>query len=421
MEYKKIDLGSYKLHLVKTNKFKSILFKIIFRDEIKKDEITIRNMLIDNLVSSCYSYPSKKEVSIKKQDLYGASVYGENKRVGNHILTELSMSILNPKYTEDGMLEESISFFKDIILNPNVKDGVFDIKNFNIIKENNINDIKSLFENSNRYALTKLKESMSLDYAFSFRSCGYLSDIDKITPKSLYDYYLKVLKTNYIDFYIVGDIDFKQIENLIKNNFVFPTFKKKKEDILIKYEGRKKEQVIIEDSSFNQSVLAIGCYFNNLTDKERNYALILYNIIFGNSPDSKLFKVVREENSLAYSISSIFKRTDDLLIINAGLSYSNYDKAISLIKQEIKAMNKGDFALEDLDKAKELVLSVLKDIFDYQDSIVDYYFTLEYVDSDDISKKEEEFKSITKKDIIDVSKKLKIDTIYLLKEKVDEK
>ena len=125
MKYKEIDLNSYKLHLIKTDKFKSILFKIVFREEIKKENITMRNILVDNLVASTKDYPTRKLQAIKKQDLYGADIYGYNKRIGNHLLTEISMSILNPKYTEDSMLEESIAFFHSIIFNPNVYDNKF--------------------------------------------------------------------------------------------------------------------------------------------------------------------------------------------------------------------------------------------------------------------------------------------------------
>ena len=50
MEYRVDDNLSYKIHMIKTDKFKTVNIKIIFSKEIKKEEITLRNFLSDFLV-----------------------------------------------------------------------------------------------------------------------------------------------------------------------------------------------------------------------------------------------------------------------------------------------------------------------------------------------------------------------------------
>ena len=47
MEYRVEDFLSYKLHMIKTDKFKTINVKIIFSKKVEKQEITIRNFLSD--------------------------------------------------------------------------------------------------------------------------------------------------------------------------------------------------------------------------------------------------------------------------------------------------------------------------------------------------------------------------------------
>lgn len=418
MKYKEIDLNSYKLHLIKTDKFKSILFKIVFREEIKKENITMRNILVDNLVASTKDYPTRKLQAIKKQDLYGADIYGYNKRIGNHLLTEISMSILNPKYTEDSMLEESIAFFHSIIFNPNVCDNKFNKEIFDIVIENNIADIKSIKENTGSYAITRLKENMDDKNPFSYRMIGYLDDINKINSSNLYTSYKNMLNNNLIDLYVIGNFNEEEIESLIKKYFKFKTIKKEKQDINLSYKNYKKTpKEVTEESNLNQSILAIGCSLNRLNEKEKKYILTLYNIILGNSPDSKLFKNVREKHSLAYSISSSFKRFDDVMIINAGISSKNYQEVIKLIKKEMLDIKNKNFTKEDLDKAKELFISVLNDINEYPESILDYYFSLEYLNTKNLKTQIKNITSITEEDIVKVAKKIKFDTIYLLKEK----
>ena len=53
--------------------------------------------------------------------------------------------------------------------------------------------------------------------------------------------------------------------------------------------------------------------------------------------------------------------------------------------------------------------------------VIDYYFSMEYLNSDDINTAIKFIESVTKEDIIKLSKKVNLDYIYLLKGVKDEK
>ena len=59
MKYTKKDFGSYKLHLINTDKFKTIKVRVSFHRVIKKEEITMRNILCDMFIQSSKKYKSK--------------------------------------------------------------------------------------------------------------------------------------------------------------------------------------------------------------------------------------------------------------------------------------------------------------------------------------------------------------------------
>ena len=155
MEYKKIEEVSYNLHLIKTNKFKTLFFKIILSEKVEKEKITLRNLLIDNLISSSKDYPTIREMNIKKQELYGASLAMANKRMGNHFFLEYTMSILEPRYTEDNMLEESIKLYSDILYKPNITDEKFDQTIFDLSKDTLEKEILMVNENPSLYGFNK--------------------------------------------------------------------------------------------------------------------------------------------------------------------------------------------------------------------------------------------------------------------------
>ena len=101
MKYTKKDLASYNLHLINTDKFKTITMKVVFSSPIKKDEITMRNVLSDLLLQSSKNYESRRELTIKAEELYAADIYNNTQRIGNYILTSFNLQVLNDKYTEE--------------------------------------------------------------------------------------------------------------------------------------------------------------------------------------------------------------------------------------------------------------------------------------------------------------------------------
>ena len=56
---KTINKNGYNLHIIKTSKFKTVSLKLIFWNELKEDELTLRNMLTDNLLFSSSKYKNK--------------------------------------------------------------------------------------------------------------------------------------------------------------------------------------------------------------------------------------------------------------------------------------------------------------------------------------------------------------------------
>ena len=61
MNYEKINMGSYQLHIIKTKKFKTITVEVNFRRKIKKEEITIRNLLKTVLLSTNQKFKSERD------------------------------------------------------------------------------------------------------------------------------------------------------------------------------------------------------------------------------------------------------------------------------------------------------------------------------------------------------------------------
>ncbi|MDD6879725.1 MAG: hypothetical protein PUD59_05870, partial [bacterium] len=153
MQYYLEENLSYKLHLIKTKKFKTISIKIIFSNKAKKEEITIKNFLSDILTFSTKEYKTRKELQIKQQDLYAMDIFSSCYRLGKLYNMDISASFLNDRYTEKGNFEECIKLLKEIIFNPNVENNMFDENSFNIVSRMTLNQINSVKEDTRKLSL----------------------------------------------------------------------------------------------------------------------------------------------------------------------------------------------------------------------------------------------------------------------------
>ena len=209
-------MGGYNLHLIKTNKFKTITIDVDFYRNIKKEEITERNLLKMVLLDSSNNYKTERDLIIESENLYDIKVSSSISRIGNFSNLSFQTKFLNEKYTEKDMNKESIIFFLDLIFNPYVKDNTFvSIDN----QKNRLRqDILSIKDNKIRYSILKLMEKMK-DKPYSYNTFGYLEDIDNITGKSLYEYYKKVLKEDKIDIFVLGDFQSNDIKEIFKEYF----------------------------------------------------------------------------------------------------------------------------------------------------------------------------------------------------------
>lgn len=415
MKYTKKEFRSFQLHMIETDKFKSVNVEVILKDKVKKDEITIRNMLADILAYSTKKYPTRYDFSIAHQDLYALKTFSYCGRMGNFYTTVFQLNFLNEKYTENGMLEESIRFLGDMLFHPNVENNRFDSVSFDIIKRNLKAQIERVREDPRKYSMIRMLEHMDQNSNYACHSFGYLEDLEKITEESLYQYYKEFFCHADVDIFIIGEFDSNKVEKIMKEVFQFDTIKKDKGNIRITHDKFKmRPKVIKEQDDSTQAKLCIGCKMKDLSRFERNYALTMYNMILGGSSESKLFRVVREKNSLCYYISSSTNKLDNLFFITSGINEENFDKTIKLIKKEMKDMKQGNITKEEIEKAQTEYIAMLDEIEDYPVQIISSYYAMKVMDIDDIKTRKEKILEVTIEDIKTVATKIHMDVIYLL-------
>ena len=230
-----------------------------------------------------------------------------------------------------------------------------------------------------------------------------------------------MIDTAKIDFIMCGDFDQDTIENAINENEFVQELNPRKEPIVINHFKKEVKEVINnpnivrEKFDVTQGKLVIGLDILPNDFEDFRFVAIIYNTIFGNSANSKLFQIVRERESLAYTARSEYNTQKNNIFIRCGIECENYEKAVTLIKKLLEDMKNGDFSEEDIQKAKEYVASGIDSINEEQESQILFKFGQELSKLElSVEQYKKNIEKVTHEQIVEFAKYVQVNCIYFL-------
>ncbi|MBW4828916.1 MAG: insulinase family protein [Clostridiaceae bacterium] len=413
----RLNIGNgINLNLIKTDKFKSNLVSLYMEMPLNRDMVTQNALIPLVLKRGTNKYNTTLEVERKLEELYGGQLsLNINKKGERHVLR---FTIESPKgfYVDDEeYFYEVISFLKEIVYNPYVDDGGFKKEYVDQEKENLKRMIEGKINDKRSYAMTRCIEEMCKNEKYSIYEYGYVKDLDFIDNKNLYEHYKSILENSPIEIFYIGNYDNKMIDH-IKN-----TFKIDRENIT-KIPREKitdavqTKNMVYEDMQINQGKLVIG-YRTGIPYEDNLYkALLVSSEILGGGPNSKLFRTVREKESLAYYINSKIYKYKSIMIIDAGIDFDKFEKTLEITRNQIDELKEGIFTDDDIEIAKKAIVTSLKSVTD-SNYLISEFFLSQVLSNDNRSVDEmiEDILNVNREDIIEVANKINVDTIYFLK------
>lgn len=418
MSYNKINLKEgITLHNINTNKFKTNLCAVFLTFPITYENATKDTLIALMLRRGSEKLKTREEITSKLAELYGAEFdSGIDKSGDNHVL-KFYLESLNEEYLpkKEDLLKKSIEVLLDIVFNPNIENNKFNEEYLEQEKNNLKQIINSKIDNKTMYALNRCIEEMYEGRPYGIYKYGYVEKLEEITAQNLYEYYKELINTCKIDIFVSGINS--NITSIIQENEIINSLKSRTPNYIThgSVSNINDEKIIQEKMDVTQGKIVIGMDLNLQNDEEK-YATQVYNTILGGSASSKLFQNVREKASLAYTVSSNYMKLKSNIFIRAGIEIENYQKALEIIKQQLKDMKNGVFSDKDINQAKRTLIATINNIQEEQDIEISYYYGQEL--SDKIMTIEEYKSNIeraTKENIITVANNLKINTIYFLR------
>ncbi len=406
-----------KVYMIPSAKFKTIHFSLKWMNVFKEDTINKRALLPQILLSGSKNYPNKKDLQQAFDSLYGMDISASTRRIGNISVVAFDMMVVNPKYlTKDNTsLHQSLSLFKDILINPVTRNQQFLKRVVEEEKRLLTEDLMSIYHDKQEYSFELFKKVMFPNELYELNPKGILDAIDKEDSTTLSSYYQTMKNSDSVELYVIGDFDNDEMKNII--NQYFP-FKSSHNDLsFIDFETKEIKEVAVvkENGDIKQTRLTIG-YRTNIRSKDRLfYAISIMNILFGESDQSILFQNIREEHQLSYYVSSTYVASKGVVFVFAGIGDNQAESVSSLVANSLQKIQNGEFNDEEIEIAKKLYLSRAKKSNDSIGSLIGRNFMSLKLDDEpyDFIKVKQKIDKLTKTDIVEAANTLILDTIHV--------
>lgn len=344
-----------KVRYIKINKWTNSVIYFVFRQNFDNYNAVSHNIMTTLLVDTSLKYPDRRSTKFKLEELYNAKLHTEYDIYYNSLVTTISIDSLSDKYSEEGNVLNSVKYLIDIIYKHNLNDQKLFNNLISLIKD----EYKSNMCDSNFYAYVNFIMGLSNPLAKKYFKYNY-ENIKNIGINDILDSYKNMINS-LTDIVIVGDVGDEVLE-LVKNIFLNNNIKYNSFDIKY-YPYKKSVDKFNCSASFTKILYKIKDF-----NREKDHVFLVYQYILGGSPNSILFDVIREKNSLCYGINAYIKPVISSMIVSSKINRNNYLKYRELLDDIINNFSKY-ITLEMLENSKEYFKNIYNNYQDSHDNI----------------------------------------------------
>ncbi len=364
------------LHCCRDDRFKQGCLSIQLVRPMCRAEAAKNALLPAVLLRGCREYPDLRAITWKLDDLYGASVSALVRRIGDCQTTGLYCGFMEDRFALEGdaILAPTVEFLGKLLFDPVTADGSFHEEYVRSEKRNLIATIESELNDKRAYTAGKLLETMCRADSFGVPRLGEVAEVAAITAKDLYDHYQTILRESPVELFYVGTAEAEAVAALLRP--LFAPLQGQRMAMPAQTPFAPGPQIHeTEEMEVAQGKLCMG-FITPITNRQGDFAAMqMFNCIFGAGMTSKLFLNVREKLSLCYAVGSGYYGAKGILLVSAGIDTEKEGDARREILSQLAACRQGDITREELEAAREAILSSLRGVHDSPGAMEGYYAT----------------------------------------------
>ncbi len=310
----------------------------------------------------------------------------------------------------DRVLQNAAVLLTNLLFAPLLTNGVFDEETVARERRNLADYINARINDKRVYAFKRCGELAAKGQPYECFEYGAVPTVESITPADLTAFYQDYLNSANVEIFTFGRMDAEAVRRVFAPHFPPGRAPRALKTLTID------EPVLTEYTDIypvEQAKLSLSFTIGEDVD---NTALTLFLILFGASAHSLLFLNVREKLSLCYYCAANADKVKRLMTVYSGVLPENIEVARAEILNQLDVARRRDFSPDALIAAKKTYLNNLRSMADSMPQLEDYAVTQILLgEKVDIPGAIEKLQILTKSYIAAVAEKLRLKTVYILR------
>ncbi len=353
-----------------SEKFKFLTLSLTFTLPLEVKSAAHGALIPGVLCSAAERYPSMKALVQHCEDLYGASLYHSVVCSGRQQYGTIGIRFPDPACLLSGteVYRSVLDLAYELIMNPLTVGGKeFSKDIFESEKAQLLQSIENLVDEKQSYVLRKLAEISIPESSYSLPEYGSKQEVEKASAFSTYQYFKQIRESASLTIALSGPM--KEKKYLFPLMETFETLKRTKpKEVPLNQPFKKKLLFRVQEErqvGLHQGVLGLSFQTGiNLASPEFS-CFQFCDAIFGRLSSSRLFKVIREEFGLAYSIGSFIQNATGLNFVYASCDSAQLQKVEKMVFQELQYLQESGITEAEFEGIRS---SLIEEYLNNQDS-----------------------------------------------------
>lgn len=380
------------IHIL-TDTFKTQIIKLYTAMPVDINTQMIQRMMTKLMNRVSPQYKTRQSFMNTLEMYYGSSVQTSTGVLGNHALTTSTIRLISGHMVgEVNLLEDVLTFaIHDIFEQTFDNEAIFEQE-----KQVLLHQYKTLTNHKTQYATMKFKEVLYDNHPENFPLKDLIQVLETLTLLDIKTFYQNTFLNAPKIAFATGP--FSNEEKTLLQNKINPYLKG---EIQIQHERLSYQpfKEIVNTLDVEQAMIHIAYHLPIYKDETYHIPAHLMTMILGYHGDSRLFRIVREEQGLCYVVYAQYDDEKGYMVIYTGVDHRAQDQAISSIQHVVESMKDG-ITDKELNDVKQAMIHQITSNLDKQTAQMDRVFRQTvYGTNYDLETRLKQIEAVTKEEI----------------------
>jgi predicted Zn-dependent peptidase len=405
--------GGIEVHLQRTRKYKSVYLQWVVERPLDERRAAFA-LLPDLLTRGTRASPGLAQMAARCEDLYAAEVHASVSAHGPVQLLRFGLQTIADAHADGHpVFRDAVGLLAEVMHDPPLVGGAFRAEVIEQERTNLVHAIEGIADDKGLYAYRCMIEAMHAGTPRALHSWGTVALAEALDEPTVRAAWRQAAEELPARLFVVGDVDeeaaLAAAEALAGGSRHLATAGPLDPPVL----PPRPVQRLSRSEPLNQSKLAMG--FRLPAALLPGAAATLFGLVFGGESHSRLFKRVREKESLAYGCSAAVSIDNATLVVQAGVDAVSAARTQELVLEELARLARDGVGLEELELSRRAQRRRLRNLKDSPRGLLAFRLSgLMNGRAWSLDRALDELARVTPEEVAAVAAGCELDTVFLL-------